>query len=135
MLILDWVNYIQIRCIGGSPYAILHYFAFQFLLLISCLKIQYLYTNNISENSTYPIIGRIEIPSINVNYPIFSTTTDDLLRLGICKVYGPTINSLGNLCLAGHNYENHQFFSDLHFLKINDNINIFDSNNTRLDKL
>lgn len=38
-----------------------------------------------------------------------------------------TIN--GNLCLAGHNYENNLFFSNLKNIKNNDIIVIYDLNN------
>lgn len=93
------------------------------------IKLQALYNINLSDNSTYPIIGRIEIPSLNINYPIFSKTTDELLKLGICKVYGPNINTCGNLCLAGHNYENNLFFSNLKKINLNEKIILYDSYN------
>ena len=93
------------------------------------IKLQSLYNINLSDNSTYPIIGRIEIPSLNINYPIFSKTTDELLKLGICKVYGPNINTRGNLCLAGHNYENNLFFSNLKKINLNEKIILYDSYN------
>ena len=93
------------------------------------IKLQALYNINLSDNSTYPIIGRIEIPSLNINYPIFSKTTDELLKLGICKVYGPNINTRGNLCLAGHNYENNLFFSNLKKINLNEKIILYDSYN------
>lgn len=93
------------------------------------IKLQALYNINLSNNSTYPIIGRIEIPSLNINYPIFSKTTDELLKLGICKVYGPNINTRGNLCLAGHNYENNLFFSNLKKINLNEKIILYDSYN------
>ncbi len=93
------------------------------------IKLQTLYNINLSDNSTYPIIGRIEIPSLNINYPIFSKTTDELLKLGICKVYGPNINTRGNLCLAGHNYENNLFFSNLKKINLNEKIILYDSYN------
>ncbi len=93
------------------------------------IKIQGLYDSNLTDNTNYPIIGKIEIPSININYPIFSKTNDELLKLGICRVYGPSINNMGNLCLAGHNYENNLFFSNIHLLKDNDEIILYDSFN------
>ena len=44
--------------------------------------------NNNNHNNTY-IIGVIEIPKINIYYPIFSTCTDELLKISPCKIYGP----------------------------------------------
>lgn len=40
----------------------------------------------------------------------------------------------GNLCIAGHNYKNESFFSNLSKLKIGDIIEIHD-NNRKFDEL
>ena len=42
-------------------------------------------------------------------------------------------NEPGNLCIAGHNYDNGTFFSDITKLKINDIICIYDSNGIKKD--
>lgn len=55
-----------------------------------------------------------------ITYPIISDFSDELLALSICRFYGPLDSSYGNLCLAGHNYNNNVFFSKLHNLKIGD---------------
>ena len=72
------------------------------------------------------IIGTIEIPSINIHYPIFAQTEDSLLKIGPCRFYGPMPNEIGNLCIAGHNYDNQKFFSNLYKLKPSDEILITD---------
>ena len=46
------------------------------------------------------IIGYIKIDKINVNYPIFNNLTDELLKISICKYYGPDLNEAGNVCLC-----------------------------------
>ncbi len=97
--------------------------------LADTVRIQALYKDLNINNNEHPIIGQIEIPKINLNYPIFSYTSDDLLKIGICRLYGPSPNSKGNLCLAGHNYNNNKFFSNLYKLNLNDIITIFDSSN------
>lgn len=74
------------------------------------------------------VIGTIKIPKINLSYPIFSDYSDELLRMSVCKFYGPDINSVGNLCIIGHNYNNGNLFSDLYKLTINDIIEIYDIN-------
>lgn len=45
--------------------------------------------SNSSENieNTY-IIGIIEIPRINIYYPVFSNCNDELLKISPCKFYG-----------------------------------------------
>jgi len=83
-------------------------------------------TNNIS------IIGLIEIPKINISYPIIENTTTDLLKISVCKLYGPSPNRIGNLCIAGHNYKNNSMFSKLHKLSIGDSFYITDLNDIKL---
>ena len=83
------------------------------------------YTTNKTQAS---IIGTIKIPKLNISYPIFSKYSDELLKISVCKFYGPEINSTGNLCIIGHNYNNGAFFSDLYKLNINDIIDIYDIN-------
>lgn len=97
--------------------------------LADTVRIQALYKDLNTNNNEHPIIGQIEIPKINLSYPIFSYTSDDLLKIGICRLYGPSPNSKGNLCLAGHNYNNNKLFSNLYKLNLNDIITIFDLSN------
>ena len=79
-------------------------------------------------NQVVPIIGTIVIPSIDISYPVFSKCSDELLKISVCKFYGPNLNSVGNLCIAGHNYDNGMFFSNLFYLKTNDRICFYDNN-------
>lgn len=79
-----------------------------------------------TEQSRFTVIGLIEINSININYPILSTVSNELLKIAPCRFYGPMPNEIGNLCIAGHNYNSYKFFSKLKNLKIGDIINIYD---------
>lgn len=95
-----------------------------------------LYSNNnnnnnfsISKNNIF-ILGTIRIPKINIEYPIFSNYSDELLKISICKFYGPPINSIGNFCMLGHNYNTDKFFSKIHLLRLNDIITLTSSNGT-----
>lgn len=89
-------------------------------------------TNVSTNNRQAEIIGTIKIPKINISYPIFSEYTDEHLKISVCKFYGPDLNSPGNLCIIGHNYNNGVFFSNLYKLNLDDIINIYDlsSNST-----
>lgn len=42
---------------------------------------------------------------------------------------------LGNLCIAGHNYDNNKFFSKIATLNINDEIFIYDNSNKKFNYL
>lgn len=79
-----------------------------------------------SDGTIYYTIGVINIPSINVNYPILSTYTDELLKIAPCRFHGPNPNEVGNVCIAGHNYKNSKFFSKVPNLQLGDKIEITD---------
>lgn len=75
--------------------------------------------------------GIIEIPKINLYYPVFSHLTEDLLKISPCKFYGDSPDENGNICIAGHNYDNSLFFSKISTLSTNDEIFLFDNNGTK----
>ena len=85
-----------------------------------------------SDGSEYTILGEINIPAINVNYPIILPDSldniDTLLKISVCKFHGANPNQVGNLCIAGHNYKNSKFFSKVPTLEIGDIIEIKDLN-------
>lgn len=79
-----------------------------------------------SDGTVYYTIGVINIPKINVNYPILSTYSDALLKISPCKFHGANPNEVGNLCIAGHNYKNSKFFSKVPTLENGDIVEITD---------
>lgn len=81
---------------------------------------------------TSNVIGIIEIKELNLKYPILSTISDELLKIAPCKFYGPGVNEIGNLCIAGHNYDDNTFFSNLHKLNIDSEILITDIYNNSI---
>lgn len=105
--------------------------------LLTNFNLERLYSNEnnyttipLNNNGKYFVIGAIEIPSIKINYPILSDTNDELLKIAPCRFYGPYPNEIGNLCIAGHNYDDNRFFSNLYKLNIGDEIRIYDSSNS-----
>ena len=103
--------------------------------LLNSFNIERIYSNSegytvveLDGNST-TVIGIIEIPNINIKYPILSNISDELLKISPCRFYGPLPNEKGNLCIAAHNYDDDRFFGNLHKLNIGDMINIYDSSN------
>ena len=84
-------------------------------------------SNSYQANSlAFSVVGLIEIKAIGINYPIINEFSYDLLKIAPCKFFGPNPNEVGNLCIAGHNYNNYQFFSRLKKLQIGDIISIYD---------
>ena len=105
--------------------------------LLNSFYIQKLYFYNNYNYSTLEsdltkntsVIGIIEIPKINIKYPILSEANENLLKISPCRFYGPLPNQIGNLCIAAHNYNDNRFFGNLYKLEINDIIKINDINN------
>ncbi len=87
----------------------------------------------VSSTSNFSVIGIVEIPKIDISYPILSSISDELLKIAPCRFYGPLPNEIGNLCIAGHNYKNSKFFSKLKNLEKNDIIKIRDLTGKNLD--
>ncbi len=73
------------------------------------------------------LFGIIEIPKINLYYPVFSTLTEENLKVSPCKFYGTSLEDDGNICIAGHNYNNDMFFSKINLLEPNDEIFIYNN--------
>ena len=101
-------------------------------------SITQLYSNEINSNYTtnkaqVSIIGTIKIPKLDISYPIFSEYSDELLKISVCKFYGPEINAIGNLCIIGHNYNNGLFFGKNKRLKIGEKIYITDLEGNRVE--
>lgn len=62
------------------------------------------YTNLPREWKGYTVIGKIEIPKLNLEKYILSETSEQALKVAVTKTAGPRVNEIGNLCIAGHNY-------------------------------
>ena len=85
------------------------------------------YKTSYINNSEPLIIGTLEIPKINLKYPILSYSDEENLDISPCRFAGPLPNQIGNLCIAGHNNIDNSFFGRLYLLKIGDIIRIFDN--------
>ncbi len=80
--------------------------------------------------STIPfIICTLDIPSLSLSLPVLSEINDDLLDVSVCRFYGPMPNQSGNLCIAGHNYNDGSFFSNIPKLSVGDIIFLTDLSN------
>ena len=88
-----------------------------------------LYANEANNESVVSssVIGTIQIPEINISYPILSDLNETLLKASPCKFLGD-ISDDSNLCIAGHNYDNDKFFSKINLLNYGDKIIITDNN-------
>lgn len=107
-----------------------------------------IYTNDIAENSqestnvatvtasngeSYDVIATLNIPSLNIKYPILATTSTDLLKVSLNKYWGANPNEVGNMVVVGHNYKNNKFFSNLPNIEYGAIVEITDLNGRTLE--
>lgn len=103
--------------------------------------------NNTGKNNTYNggntsssgyykgfrVVGKLEMPSIKKQFPILDESENaKAIEVSILKVYGPNLNTPGNVVIAGHNNNNGTFFSRNKNLKIGDKIYITDLTGNRV---
>lgn len=86
-------------------------------------------TSVTSTGDTVTKIAIVNIPSINITYPVLSTYNEELLKTSPCKYWGPDPNEVGNFCIVAHNYRNAKFFSKVPELENGDIVELTDLNN------
>ncbi len=100
-------------------------------------------TNNTIENKIdFPtevdgteVVGKVEIPKINLVTYILAETNKETLNKSVTKLCGPKVNGVGNLCITGHNYNNKNMFKDLKKLDSGDSIFITDMKGNKIEYL
>ena len=70
----------------------------------------------------YAVLGKIEIPKINVEQYSLEETTDESLNLAVTRFWGQELHQAGNFSIIGHNYKN--LFKRLKELEIGDTFTI-----------
>lgn len=89
-------------------------------------------TQTTTDGYRYTTIATINVPKINLQYPIIDGETDSeaeteaLLKVSPTKFWGSDPNEVGNFCIVGHNYRNTKFFSKVPTLENGDIIEITD---------
>ena len=91
------------------------------------------YENMPSNIDGYKVVGKLEIPKINLTTYILGETTEDSLNKSVTKLTGPTINREGNFCITGHNYNNGRMFGKLSKLAKGDKIILTDTYNRSVE--
>ena len=85
-------------------------------------------TRKVTYYNNFVMIGYIEVPSINIKYPILEKETVASLEKSVVVRYpdNAKLNETGNVVIAGHNYRNGMFFSNLKKVSTGDKIKITD---------
>ena len=87
----------------------------------------------LSDGNTYEVIAVLNIPTLKIQYPVLSSTSDQLLKISLNKYWGPNPNCVGNFCILGHNYNDNRFFGKLDKIKNNDIIQLTDTSGKILE--
>lgn len=74
----------------------------------------------------FNVVGTIQIPKINLKYPILEKVTKKSLETSVAFLYGPGLNEVGNNVIIGHNYRNGTMFSNVKKLENGNSIYITD---------
>lgn len=77
---------------------------------------------------TYNTEAILRYPSLGINYPVLSEESDSMLKVSLCKYWGPAPNSVGNYCIVGHNYRNGNMFGKLSMASTGDTFTLSDLN-------
>lgn len=85
------------------------------------------------EYKGYKIEGIIEIPKIDVKYPIINQTNEETMKLSITKFWGPEANEIGNYTVAGHNNKDGTMFGKTKYLEIGDTIKLTNLKNETIE--
>lgn len=104
------------------------------------IQIENIITNTDSNDSNngkkmykgFPMVGTIQIPKINLEYPILEDASKDAIEVSVAVNGGPGLNKVGNTIIIGHNYRNGTFFSNNKNLSNGDKIYITDESGTKV---
>lgn len=89
-------------------------------------------TNKVQHNG-YNVEGKIQIPAINLQYPILEKVTPSSIETAVAILYSENgLNQPGNTVISGHNYRNGSFFGNNDKLKLGDKVYITDNSGTKL---
>lgn len=76
----------------------------------------------------FTVVGTIQIPAINLKYPILEKNTKKSLETSVVLMYTSSgLNEVGNSVIIGHNYRNGTMFSNVKKLGNGDIIYITDT--------
>ena len=85
------------------------------------------------EYKGYKIEGIIEIPKINIKYPIINETNEETMKISVTKFSGPQANEIGNYCIAGHNNRDGTMFGKTKYLEKGDTIRLTNLENKTIE--
>ena len=81
----------------------------------------------------YSVEGILEIPKINIKYPIINETSEQAMKVSVTKFWGPAVNDIGNYTIAAHNNKDGTMFGKTKYLQLGDIIKLTNLKNETID--
>ncbi len=82
----------------------------------------------------YRVDSILNIPSLDINYPVLNDSNNELLKISLNKFWGGEPNAVGNYCIVGHNYDGKDiFFGKLNRIKNGDIVELKDKTGKTLN--
>ncbi len=75
----------------------------------------------------YSVIAILNIPSLDIKYPVLSKNSEELMEISLSKYWGAEPNEPGNCVIVGHNYRNLTHFGKLPRIEVGDEVELTDS--------
>ncbi len=79
-----------------------------------------------SNGENYQTEATLSISKIGITYPILTEENEELLKVSLCKYWGPSPNQIGNYCIVGHNYKSGKMFGKLAQVNVGDEVTLTD---------
>jgi len=87
----------------------------------------------IEDYKGYKVSAKLEIPKIKLETYVLEEFSNDSLNVSVTKFWGPNPNEVGNLCIAGHNFQRKNMFRNLKKLEVGDTFYISDNKIGKLE--
>lgn len=81
----------------------------------------------VAEYKGYTVVAKLEIPKIELETYVLQKYSVNALNVSVTKFWGANPNSVGNFCIAGHNFRNKNMFRNLKELEVGDKLFISDN--------
>ena len=79
-----------------------------------------------SNGQNYETEAVLSIPKLGISYPVLTEESEELLKVSLCKYWGPSPNEVGNYCIVGHNYKSGTMFGKLANAYVGDEVTLKD---------
>ena len=79
-----------------------------------------------SNGQNYETEAVLSIPKLGISYPVLTDESEELLKVSLCKYWGPSPNEVGNYCIVGHNYKSGTMFGKLANAYVGDEVTLKD---------